>query len=111
MPPVPVVAPQGEISNASLSALEREVLPYLEATGPGLVLDLGLVRFVNSSGLGLFVRLGKTLEEQGRVLVLARLTRPLERVIRALGLDEVFPLFRSVPEAQSWVAQRSAREL
>src|SRR5262245_47878369 len=111
MSSVPVVAPQGEISAASLAALEQELLPYLEEKGPGVVLDLGLVRFVNSSGLGLFVRVGKTLEEQGRVLVLARVTRPLERVIRSLGLDEVFPLFRSVPEAQTWVAQRAAREL
>lgn len=107
----PVLAPSGALSDAPLRAFEREVLPYLDATGPGLVLDLALVSYVDSTGLGLFVRVGKTLEEQGRVLVLARLTRPLERVIRALGLDEVFPLFRSVPEAQSWVAQRSAREL
>jgi anti-anti-sigma factor len=108
---VPVVTAEGELVQATLAAFEREVEPYLEAKGPGLVLDLGEVRFMSSTALGLFVRLGKTMEEQGRVLVLARLSRALERLIRTLGLDEVFPLFRTVPEAQAWVAQRAAREL
>lgn len=108
---VPVVSAQGELVQATLAAFEREVEPYVDERGPGLVLDLGGVRFMSSTALGLFVRLGKTLEEQGRVLVLARLSRPLERLIRTLGLDEVFPLFRTVVEAQNWVAQRAVGEL
>jgi anti-anti-sigma factor len=107
----PVLAPSGELSDAPLRAFERQVLPYLDASGPGLVLDLALVSYVDSTGLGLFVRVGKTLEEQGRVLVLARLSRSLDRMIRTLGLDAVFPLFRTVAEAQAWVAQRSVGEL
>jgi anti-anti-sigma factor len=108
---VPVVAAEGELVQATLAAFERELQPYVEGKGPGLVIDLGQVRFMSSTALGLFVRVGKTLEEQGRVLVLARLSRPLERLIRTLGLDEVFPLFRTVAEAQTWVAQRAAGEL
>ena len=111
MPSVPVVVPRGEISAASLAALEKELLPHLDGQGPGLVIDLVQVRFINSSGLGLFVRVGKTLEENGRILVLARTSRQLERLIRSLGLDEVFPMFRSVTEAQTWVLQRSVGEL
>ena len=108
---VPVIAAQGELVQATLTSFEQELQPYLDEKGPGLVVDLGQVRFMSSTALGLFVRTGKTLEEQGRVLVLARLSRPLERLIRTLGLDEVFPLFRTVGEAQTWVAQRAAGEL
>jgi anti-sigma B factor antagonist len=108
---VPVITAAGQLTQATLPEFERIVAPYLENNGPGLVLDLGRVGFVSSAGLGCFVRIGKTLEEQGRVLVLARVVRPVERVLRAIGLDEVFPIFRAVVEAQAWVAQRAVREL
>jgi anti-anti-sigma factor len=108
---VPVLTVRGDLLGDVLSDLERDVEPYLESQDAGLVFDLAEVSFVSSMGLGLFVRVGKTLGEQGRVLVLARLTRPVERVIRAIGLDQVFPLFRGVPEARSWVAQRASHEL
>jgi anti-sigma B factor antagonist len=108
---VPVITAAGQLTQATLPEFERIVLPYLESHGPGLVIDLGRVGFVSSAGLGFFVRIGKTLEEQGRVLVLARVVRSVERVLRLIGLDEVFPLFRDVPEAQAWVAQRAVREL
>jgi anti-anti-sigma factor len=109
---VPVITAAGQLTQATLPEFERIVLPYLEnATGPGLVFDLGRVGFVSSAGLGFFVRVGKTLEDQGRVLVLARVVRSVERVLRLIGLDEVLPLFRDVPEAQTWVAQRAVREL
>lgn len=111
MPFVPVVTASGDLVREVLADLEREVEPYLESHDAGLVLDLAEVTFVSSVGLGFFVRVGKTLEEHGRVLVLARCTRPVERLIRAIGLDQVFPLFRDVAEARSWVAQRASHEL
>ena len=111
MPVVPVVTASGDLVREVLADLELDVEPYLASQDAGLVFDLGEVTFVSSEGLGFFVRVGKTLEEQGRVLVLARLTRPVERLIRAIGLDRVFPLFRGVAEARSWVAQRATHEL
>lgn len=108
---VPVLTPQGDLVGETLAAFEREVEPHLQGQEPGLVLDLAEVKFVGSTGLGLFVRVGKTLGEDGRVLVLARIPRPVERVLRAIGLDQVFPMFRSVPEAKAWIAQRAPHEL
>jgi anti-sigma B factor antagonist len=108
---VPVLSPQGDLVGDTLAALEREVEPHLRGQGPGLVFDLAEVGFVGSVGLGLFVRVGRTLGEDGRVLVLARIPRPVERVLRAIGLDQVFPMFRTVQEAKSWIAQRLPHEL
>ena len=108
---VPVLTPRGDLVGETLAALEREVEPHLSGQEPGLVLDLAEVGYVGSVGLGLFVRVGKTLGEEGRVLVLARIPRPVERVLRAIGLDQVFPMFRTVQEAREWVAQRAPHEL
>jgi anti-anti-sigma factor len=111
MPAVPVVAASGDLVREVLADLASELEPYLSSQDAGLVLDLADVRFVSSEGLGLFVRVGKTLEEQGRILVLACLPKQVERVMRAIGLDQVFPMFRGVAEARAWVAQRAAHEL
>ena len=108
---IPVISANGELVHATLTAFEQDVEPFLNARGPGLIFDLSRVEFVSSLALGFFVRVGKTLEEQGRVLVLARVLRPVERVLRQIGLDSVLPLFRSVAEATVWIQARGSREL
>jgi anti-sigma B factor antagonist len=108
---VPVITPRGDLVGDSLSELERELEPHLQRPDLGLVLDLSEVGYVGSVGLGLFVRAGKTLAEAGGVLVMARPSRSVERVLRAIGLDQVFPLFRTVADARSWIAQRAPHEL
>lgn len=111
MPGVPVVSLSGDLVRDTLADLHRSLQPYVSSHDPGIVLDLTDVGFVSSEGLGLFIRVGKTLEEQGRVLALAALPRHVERIMRAIGLDQVFPMFRGVAEARAWVAQRAAHEL
>lgn len=109
--PVPVIALSGELVLATQKSCERAVAPVLGRPGPGLVLDLEDVSFASSVGLSWFVYLGKTLSEQGRALALARPRRAVERTLRVVGLDEVIPIFRSVAEAQAWVAGGQRGEL
>ncbi len=108
---VPVVTLSGELVQTTYASFRAEVEPLLSARGPGLVLDLAAVPYASSVGLGWFVHVGKTLADQGRALALARVTRTLERTLRVIGLDDVIPLFRTVAEAQAWVAARGAHEL
>lgn len=108
---VPVVSFSGDLVRETLAVLSKEIEPHLTGSAPGLVIDVADVGFVSSEGLGLLIRVGKTLEDQGRVLALAALPRSVERMMRAIGLDKVFPIFRGVAEARTWVAQRATHEL
>lgn len=63
-----------------------------------VVLDLGLVNFLDSSGLGAVVAVRKFLTEGGG-LELAALTPAVERVFRLTRMDSVFTIHPAVADA------------
>ena len=102
---VPVLTPPEELQDNSLIEFEAEVTPHFASQGPGLVLDLNGVRFISSTGLGYFVRLGMRLDENGRRIALAAPNRKMTKLMRLTGLDHLLPQFRTVAEAQDYVAK------
>lgn len=62
-----------------------------------VLLDLGRVEFLDSSGLGAVVSVMKQLAPARR-LELAALTAPVARVFRLTRMDSVFTLHPAVPE-------------
>ena len=96
---VPVLTPPAELNHKTLPGLRDAAQPYLDADGPGVVVDLASVKFVNSEGLGFLLHLGKDLAEQKRRLALAGPNRKVDRVIRMIGLDQLVPIFKTTAEA------------
>ena len=70
------------------------------ADGP-VVLDLGAVDFLDSSGLGALVASMRHLGSD-RPLILARPLPPVERVLRLTRMDRVFPLCPDLDSAVAW---------
>ena len=70
-----------------------------------VILDLGLVEFLDSSGLGALVAARKLLGE-GRMLELAGLTPAVEKVMTLTRMGSVFPIHTDVTAA---MAQHSDR--
>ena len=101
---VPVLTPPEELHNDSLVAFEAEATPFVSAKGPGVVVDLQSVRFLGSTALGYFVKLGMRLDAVGRRIAFAAPNRRVAKLIRATGLKELLPTFRSVAEAQAYVS-------
>jgi len=94
-----VVAVAGEIDVASTPQL-RSALH--ELTGGAdirrLVVDLDTVGFIDSSGLGVLIGCARRLRPDGELLLVC--TRPnIIRVFEVTGLDTLFPIHASVPDA------------
>lgn len=106
---IPVVAPPAELTDQSLDGFEEALRPVVSGAGPGLVLDLGDVSFINSTGLGYLVKLGMRLDREHRCFALARPIRAVERTIRLIGLDAKLPLFDTLEAASGFVAAQSTR--
>jgi anti-sigma B factor antagonist len=70
-----------------------------DATGD-VILDLGMVDFLDSSGLGALVAARKLLGI-GRHLELAGLRPPVARVMTLTRMDTVFPIHRDLETAQA----------
>jgi anti-anti-sigma factor len=80
-----VVAVSGELDISNVDRLERELDVALVTPTPRLVFDLGALRFLDSSGIGLLVR---TTSKVGAIEV-RRPSEIVRQVIQYMGLSEV----------------------
>ncbi len=56
----------------------------------GITLDLGEVTFIDSSGLGVLVRLRKEAESQSKSFALTNVSSSVRRLLEVTGLDSTF---------------------
>lgn len=92
---VMIIHAEGERIDAAGALLFKEQMRALTAQAQGrVVLDLGAVNFLDSSGLGAVVSVMKMLGPERR-LELAALTPPVERVFRLTRMDSVFTIHPS----------------
>jgi anti-sigma B factor antagonist len=99
--PVPVLVTPPEITLENLPSLEKETVSLVGESGRGLAVDLGKTLFMSSSGLGMLVKTGKRLRERGGAIALARPQPVIQRLLLAVGLERVLPVFPTVAEAQA----------
>jgi anti-anti-sigma factor len=78
----PVVAIRGELDIATVGRLEAVLAPVLAKHPARLVLDVGALRFADSSGIALWVRCASRVDE----LELRDPSPLLRRVVTTMGL-------------------------
>lgn len=79
----------GEIDLAVAEEFVDVAKTCLDQTS-GIGLDLGDVTFIDSSGLGVLVRLRKEADQQSKSFALVNLSPAVERLLEVTGLDNVF---------------------
>jgi anti-sigma B factor antagonist len=96
---VVVVAVSGEMDLCTASRFSQDIDAAAVRTSGGLVLDLSRVGIIDSTALGVMLRVQSMLHEDGRSLVLV-VTRPhVLRILTITGLQAAFRLAASVAEA------------
>jgi anti-sigma B factor antagonist len=81
-------------------SLRKVIQEKCEEGHHSLVLDLGNVAFMDSSGLGALVGAYKLAGKQGR-LVLANVTTAVREVLQLTRMDRVFKIYESADQAAS----------
>ena len=94
-----VVRPEGRLDMARAAAFKAEVQALVEAGSTKLVLDLGDVTFIDSTGLGAVVGGLKLARGAGGDLRIACLPPQAEAVLKLSSLSNVLPVYRSVEDA------------
>lgn len=82
----------GEFDCSCVERFEQEVGSALEDASEKLVLDLGGLGFIDSSGLAALVTLSKETDERGLDYAVLCDGGEVRRVLRQTGLDGVLPL-------------------
>jgi anti-sigma B factor antagonist len=89
----------GEVDLYSVPQLRERVIQLLADGTRHIVADLREVDFLDSTGLGALVGSLKRLREQGGSLNLVTSAGRIPQLFHLTGLDRVFALHQSIPEA------------
>jgi anti-sigma B factor antagonist len=96
---VPIVAVNGEVDVYSAPALKDKITELLESGQTTLIVDLGGVAFLDSTGLGALVEARSATGEAGGALPLVCSQERILKLFTITGLDGVFTIHSSVSEA------------
>jgi anti-anti-sigma factor len=94
-----VVQVSGRIDADTAPGFEYACLQLVRGGEKVVVLDLGGVQYISSTGLRSVLVIGKDQQERGGALRLANLTATVSRVFQQSGFDSLFPCFDSVEKA------------
>jgi len=94
-----VVALRGELDLLDTSDVASHLIAAVAAYGPSIIVDLAGLRFIDSCGLGVLVRVLRWTRESGGDLSLAAPRRQVRQVLGITGLIDVFSVYPSVKQA------------
>lgn len=99
---VVIVVPQGKILDGpDTNRLQGKIEEFVRIGARRMVIDLGEVPHMNSSGIRILVSALNGLRKEGGELRLARITDKVEDLIAITQLTEKFKTYASVEEAVS----------
>jgi anti-sigma B factor antagonist len=96
-----VVEARGEIDLYTAPKLKEQLGSLIEQDRVRIVIDLGGVEFLDSTGLGVLIGSLRRCRERGGELALAAPKETVQKVLNITGLDKVFPIHGAVDEATS----------
>ena len=94
-----VVAVQGEVDLYSSPKLRHEIFDWAQKKMLSLIVDLGAVTYMDSSGIATLVEGLQLATKYGGRFAIARPGPSIQEVLRFAHLDKIFPIFSSVEEA------------
>ncbi len=89
----------GEVDVYTAPRLRERLIELIDAGARSVVVDLGRVDFLDSTGLGVLVGALKRLRAVEGSFGLVCAKEPLLKIFRITALDQVFPLYPSVDAA------------
>jgi len=92
---------RGEFDTYYVPMLQQEIDALAKTGIQRIVLDLRLVKFINSTALGAIIKASKGLTERGGKLVISRPSSFCRDILEKVGLDRVVPIFDSEENAQT----------
>ena len=100
---------RGEFDTYYCRALQEEIDALLESGVVHVVLNLRLVKFINSTALGAIIKSSKALGAKGGKLVLSRPSPFCRDIIEKVGLNRVVPIFDTDESAIAGLTDTTAK--
>lgn len=94
-----VLAVTGELDVATAPRLRREAVRLVSGGDVNLILDLGGVDFLDSTGLGVIIGILKRVRSHGGELAVVGLEPKVRKVFEVTRVLEILPTFDTVEDA------------
>lgn len=102
---------RGEFDTYYVHLLQEEIDGVLRSGVKNVILNLRMVKFINSTALGAIIKASKSLTGQGGKLAISRPSSFCRDIIEKVGLDRVVPVYDNDEEAiQALTSHGSAPE-
>src|SRR5579859_79528 len=88
----------GEVDLANVSDL-RAHLKAVAQSDTNLILDMGELRYMDSSGIQTLVDAHRTFKQTKRQMVLAAVPPTIEKILNITGVNRLVPVFASIEAA------------
>lgn len=85
-----ILAAEGSVDLENAPVLEKALEALLAAGKTQVAIDCAAVRYVNSSGFGVLIKVATALEERGGGLSLLGIPAKVRIVVEMLGIEQVF---------------------
>lgn len=95
---------EGDLDFHTSPELRRQLTKIVDTEVRKIIVDLGKVPYIDSSGLATFIELFQKMRQGRRQLVLFSLMPAVRSVFEIAKLDSVFQLARNELEAMSFVS-------
>ncbi|HLS20444.1 MAG TPA: STAS domain-containing protein [Bacillota bacterium] len=82
----------GEIDIYTVDQIKKDLLPLTEKKGHIVIVNLKKVNYMDSTGLGLFIKALKSTQKHKSKLKLTQLQKRVARLFKITGLDEVIQI-------------------
>jgi anti-anti-sigma factor len=107
-----VLTLKGEFDTFYVPALQQEVEALIERGISHVILDLRLVKFINSTALGAIIKAHKRCKAEAGELMIAQPSTFVRDVVKKVGIDKLIPMYETEAEATKAVVKAlNAREL
>lgn len=94
-----VIYVDGDLTTASSPEAEAQIKEVLEGTAANVVINIGKVNFIASTGLRIILALGKRLNGEGLKLTVCSMNATTKSVFEMSGFSKLFPTFETEDEA------------
>ncbi len=98
---------RGEFDTYYCPLLQEEIDGVLKTGIRNVILNLRMVRFINSTALGAIIKASRSLQQKGGRLAISRPSAFCRDIIEKVGLDRVVPVFGTDEAAAESLAARA----
>ncbi|MEO5680827.1 MAG: STAS domain-containing protein [Acidimicrobiales bacterium] len=87
----------GELDMATAELLDEAFAAVLDGGGPGVVVDLANLSFLDSTGIASLLGAGQRAKDHGRSFVVRAPRRPVLKALRLTGVDQILAIETDEP--------------